>query len=81
MLLRFCPGRTNHERARKLGDKQGKTIVQLFVTGGIDNNVEDAIDEWPANSTVFSDNALTDLLEPFGEGHITEIVRRIKLDE
>ncbi|CAB9519018.1 expressed unknown protein [Seminavis robusta] len=71
----------SHERARKLGYKQGKSIVQLFVTGVIDNNVEDAIDEWPANSMVFSDNALTDLFEPFGEGCIKEIVRRIKRDE
>lgn len=72
---------TAHERARVLGYKQGKSIVQLFVTGVIDNNVEDAIDEWPANSMVFSDNALTDLFEPFGEDYIKEIVRRIKRDE
>lgn len=70
-----------HKRALELGYQRGEYVVQLFVTGVIDKNVEHYFQEWPENSMVFSDNALIDLFEPFGEGLIQEIIKKIKRDQ
>ena len=70
-----------HKRAHDLGYREGEYIVQLFCPGdgGTDDgensrssdNVSDTSDatnhqsKWPANSMVFSDQALMDIFEPF----------------
>ena len=69
-----------HKRALELGYQHGEYVVQLFVTGVFDKNVENYFREWPENSMVFSNNALIDLFEPFGEGLLQEIIKKFKRD-
>ena len=68
-----------HKRAFDLGYRQGDYIVQLFVPGDGGANLDEessssnssssdtACDtsKWPANSMVFSDEALMDIFQPF----------------
>jgi len=63
-----------HVRADELGYTSGKYIVQLFVTGAKEGNVERDIGEWPENSMVFANAALENLFKPFGSGCIRGIV-------
>lgn len=70
-----------HDRALKLGYHQSEgRILLLFVTGAIDKNVKKHYTKWPASSVVFSDNALIDLFQPFGDGYIQEVIKNIKRD-
>ena len=55
-------------RAEDLGYKKGTSIVQLFVTGTIKDNVKNYYDDWPQNSMVFADDAIQHLFKPFGKG-------------
>ena len=63
------------ERAATLGYEEGTYIVQVFVTGAIEANVEDHKSAWPNNSMVFSNCAIEKLFEPFGSGIIAELVK------
>ena len=67
-----------HARARELGYSSGTYIVQLFVTGAVETNVEKTVQEWPANSMVFTETGLDKLFRPFGDGLITAIVESLK---
>lgn len=68
------PGKAD-DRAKELGCKTGSYIIQLFVTGVKENNIQNHKDSWPNNCMVFGSEALTNLFEPFGKGIIEEIIR------
>ena len=67
-----------HKRVTSLGYKQETCVVQLFVTGAIEGNVEKYISEWPENSMVFATKALENLFKPFGSGLISSIIEARK---
>lgn len=62
-----------HSRAAELGYSSGACIVQLYVTGAVEENVTKYIAEWPMNSMlVFANAALENLFKPFGSGLIRD---------
>lgn len=65
-------------RASELDYLPQKSIVQLFVTGAVEENIADYKHEWPANCMVFGTSALENLYEPFGSGIITDIVESLE---
>mmetsp|Transcript_42465 Transcript_42465/g.102285 ORF Transcript_42465/g.102285 Transcript_42465/m.102285 type:complete len:730 (+) Transcript_42465:151-2340(+) len=67
--------RKANERAKELGLEDGSYVVQLFVTGTIDDNICEHKDHWPDNCMVFGTKALEALFEPFGNGFINEVIR------
>ena len=67
-------------RAAELGYKEGTYIVQLFVTGTKSDNVKKHYDDWPPNSMVFADDAIRNLLAPFGDGLFVEMVKMRRRD-
>jgi len=64
------------ERASALGYHPETCIIQLFVTGAVEDNIEKQIEKWPKNSMVFGTAALKHLFEPFGDGFIVEIINQ-----
>lgn len=67
-----------HARAAELGYSSRECIVQLFVTGAVEENVPKYIAEWPENSMVFANEALENLFKPFGSGLIRDIVKNLE---
>ena len=63
------------KRAQDLGLQTGRCIVQLFVTGALEHNIEKHKIEWPKNCMAFGTAALRKLFEPFGKGIMEEIIR------
>jgi len=67
-----------HLRAQNLGYMAGTYVVQLFVTGTINTNVNKYYDLWPQNSMVFADNAIQQLFKPFGTGLFAKMVDNLQ---
>ena len=61
-------------RAKSLGFESGTYVVQLFVTGAVEDNIENYVSGWPVNSMVLGTEALRSLYEPFGNGIIKDLV-------